>query len=533
MEGPLLEEKSSPRGVEWLWSPITVRMYLSLMARSSCRYSQEAALGALQNATAGSGTLSQAMAHTIVKKEGGLHQLKKILQADECEEVKKTALSLLRNVSRYEELHSDIAQQILPDLVRMLPEPDSEVEPPGVTISLCNILLSLCQNSTQNARAVVNLKGLRKLVSISGKSFSHSEWLGEGGETAAAWRGAGASDGNVLVGWRWSRAQAGDMHVGWRWSRAQTGWGFTCWVEVDQGPGWRCAGWVEVEQGPGCGNAGWVEVEQGPGWGCVSWVEVEQGPGWLGIYMLGGGGAGPRLGMCRLGGGGAGPMLWKCRLGEGGAGPRLRICRLGGGGAGPRLGMCRLGEGWVKVEQGPCCGNAGWVEVEQGPGWGCVCWVEVEQGPGWLGIYMLGGGGAGPRLGMCKLGWVEVEQGPGWGCAGWVEVEQGPGWGCVSWVEVEQGPGWLGIYMLGGGGAGPRLGMCRLGGGGAGPRLWKCRHGPNRQSQAASTVLQAMWRHNELHGAYRKAGYKKSAFINSRTVRSLSPVYDKEGGQTL
>lgn len=54
---PLLEEKANPRGVEWLWSAITIRMYLSLMARSVRHCTQEAAIGALQNITAGKGTV--------------------------------------------------------------------------------------------------------------------------------------------------------------------------------------------------------------------------------------------------------------------------------------------------------------------------------------------------------------------------------------------------------------------------------------------------------------------------------------------
>lgn len=54
---PLLEEKSNPRGIEWLWSTITIRMYLSLMARSVRHDTQEAAVGALQNITAGNGAV--------------------------------------------------------------------------------------------------------------------------------------------------------------------------------------------------------------------------------------------------------------------------------------------------------------------------------------------------------------------------------------------------------------------------------------------------------------------------------------------
>lgn len=54
---PLLEEKANPSGIEWLWSAITIRMYLSLIARSVRQSTQEAAVGALQNITAGSGAV--------------------------------------------------------------------------------------------------------------------------------------------------------------------------------------------------------------------------------------------------------------------------------------------------------------------------------------------------------------------------------------------------------------------------------------------------------------------------------------------
>lgn len=55
--GPLLEENANPQGIEWLWSPIIIRMYLSLLARSVRHYTQEAAIGALQNLTAGNGAV--------------------------------------------------------------------------------------------------------------------------------------------------------------------------------------------------------------------------------------------------------------------------------------------------------------------------------------------------------------------------------------------------------------------------------------------------------------------------------------------
>ncbi|KAJ8261631.1 hypothetical protein GJAV_G00156500 [Gymnothorax javanicus] len=172
--GPLLEEKSNPRGVEWLWSPITVRMYLSIMARSSRRYSKEAALGALQNVTSGNGAVSHAMACTIVKKEGGLQQVKTLLQEDE-PAVKKTAVALVRNLSHFQELHGDIVKHVLPELVDMFPEPNEEDEVPAeVTVSLCNIILNVCQSESSNAKALLNQGGIKKLIAISGRDFGNA-----------------------------------------------------------------------------------------------------------------------------------------------------------------------------------------------------------------------------------------------------------------------------------------------------------------------------------------------------------------------
>lgn len=49
------------------------------------------------------------MAYTIVQREGGLQQVKKVLQEGE-DEVKRASVCLLKNMSRYKELHSDISK---------------------------------------------------------------------------------------------------------------------------------------------------------------------------------------------------------------------------------------------------------------------------------------------------------------------------------------------------------------------------------------------------------------------------------------
>lgn len=51
--------------------------------------------------------VTEAITFTIVQRENGLHHIKKMLEEGE-NDVKKTAISLIKNLSRYQELHSDI-----------------------------------------------------------------------------------------------------------------------------------------------------------------------------------------------------------------------------------------------------------------------------------------------------------------------------------------------------------------------------------------------------------------------------------------
>uniref|UniRef100_A0A8C9YK04 Plakophilin 2 n=1 Tax=Sander lucioperca TaxID=283035 RepID=A0A8C9YK04_SANLU len=167
---PLLEEKANPRGMEWLWSTITIRMYLSLMARSVRQYTQEAAIGALQNITAGKGAPSPSL---LFNGENGLQHVKKMLEEGESN-VKRTAISLIKNLSRYQKLHPDIVKQGLSELVWMLPNDDTGTEQPTeVTASLCHTLINLCQSDRQHVRAIVNRGALPKIINISSKDNGH------------------------------------------------------------------------------------------------------------------------------------------------------------------------------------------------------------------------------------------------------------------------------------------------------------------------------------------------------------------------
>ncbi|XP_066524604.1 plakophilin-2 isoform X2 [Hoplias malabaricus] len=168
----LLEEQGNPIGAEWLWSAITVRMYLSLVAISKRQLTLEASLGAMQNLTAGTAGVSQAVAHIIVQKENGLQQVKTILEEEE--KVRRVALCLLRNLSRFKELHTDIIKQVLPELVDILPTSDTTSEQPVEITSVCHILNNLSQASVQNADAVFNKGVLPRIIKINTKDHRNN-----------------------------------------------------------------------------------------------------------------------------------------------------------------------------------------------------------------------------------------------------------------------------------------------------------------------------------------------------------------------
>ncbi|XP_063110604.1 plakophilin-2 isoform X2 [Cavia porcellus] len=175
-DAPMPEEKSNPKGVEWLWHSIVIRMYLSLIAKSVRNYTQEASLGALQNLTAGSGPMPTSVAQTVVQKESGLQHTRKMLHIGD-PSVRKTAVSLLRNLSRNLSLQNEIAKETLPDLVSIIPDTvpttDLQVE---TTASACYTLNNITQNSYQHARDLLSTGGLHKIMAISaGDAYAPSK----------------------------------------------------------------------------------------------------------------------------------------------------------------------------------------------------------------------------------------------------------------------------------------------------------------------------------------------------------------------
>ncbi|KAJ7329139.1 hypothetical protein JRQ81_015313 [Phrynocephalus forsythii] len=164
---PLPEEKSVPSGIETLWHSTLIRIYLSLIAKSTRNYTREASLGALQNLTAGTGPMPFGVAYIIVKKANGLPSIRNMLHVSNAN-VRKTAVSLLRNLSRNASLQNEIARDVLPDLVAILPDsvPTSDVAN-ETAASACYALYNLTQSNSHNARQLLNSDGISKIMNIS------------------------------------------------------------------------------------------------------------------------------------------------------------------------------------------------------------------------------------------------------------------------------------------------------------------------------------------------------------------------------
>ncbi|XP_077196016.1 plakophilin-2 isoform X2 [Paroedura picta] len=164
---PLPEEKSNPQGVEKLWHSTLIRIYLSLIAKSTRNFTWEASLGALQNLTAGNGPMPFGVAHIIVQKANGLPSIRNMLHSSN-PSVRKTAVSLIRNLSRNASLRNEIAREVLSDLVAILPDFVSHSDIANeTTASACYALYNLTQSSSQNARLLLNSDGISKVMNIS------------------------------------------------------------------------------------------------------------------------------------------------------------------------------------------------------------------------------------------------------------------------------------------------------------------------------------------------------------------------------
>ncbi|KAL2087716.1 hypothetical protein ACEWY4_016544 [Coilia grayii] len=164
------------KGLDLLYQPEVVRLYLSLLRLSQNQNTLEAAAGALQNLSAGQWAWSNYIRATV-RKEKGLPVLVELLHSDGDKVVRAVAIAL-RNLAIDRRNKDLIGSYAMRDLVSNLPSgqqhPAKNLEEDTV-VAVLNTIQEIITDSAENARFLVQGQGIQKLVAINKTSQSGRE----------------------------------------------------------------------------------------------------------------------------------------------------------------------------------------------------------------------------------------------------------------------------------------------------------------------------------------------------------------------
>ncbi|XP_035391805.1 armadillo repeat protein deleted in velo-cardio-facial syndrome isoform X1 [Electrophorus electricus] len=164
------------KGLELLYQPEVVRLYLSLLKLSHNQNTLEAAGGALQNLSAGHWAWSNYIRATV-RKEKGLPILVELLHSDADKVVRAIAIAL-RNLAIDHKNKDLIGSYAMRDLVSNLPSgqqrPAKNLEGDTV-VAILNTIHEIITDNLENARFLIQGQGIQKLVAINRTSQSVRE----------------------------------------------------------------------------------------------------------------------------------------------------------------------------------------------------------------------------------------------------------------------------------------------------------------------------------------------------------------------
>ncbi|XP_070762875.1 plakophilin-3-like [Enoplosus armatus] len=163
----LSEVSQQPKGAEWLWHPKVVVLYKLVLQNShSNSISREAAIGALQNITAGEARWSSVLSGVVLEQERMLPILLDLLDTNSDVELRPLT-GLLRNLARHSSNKDHMAKSMVNFLVSKLPSDGLQKTPPSeVVVNICGALNHLVICSSLAARDISYFGGLPKLVGI-------------------------------------------------------------------------------------------------------------------------------------------------------------------------------------------------------------------------------------------------------------------------------------------------------------------------------------------------------------------------------
>ncbi|XP_041753737.2 armadillo repeat protein deleted in velo-cardio-facial syndrome [Coregonus clupeaformis] len=172
-----LPKRTEPmKGLELLYQPEVVRLYLSLLTRSQNHNTLEAAAGALQNLAAGHWAWSSYIRATV-RKEKGLPVLVGLLLSDGDKVVRAVAIAL-RNLAIDRRNKDLIGSYAMRDLVSNLPcgqqRPAKNLEGDTV-VAILNTIHEMISDSPENAHGLIQGHAIQKLVAINKTSQSVRE----------------------------------------------------------------------------------------------------------------------------------------------------------------------------------------------------------------------------------------------------------------------------------------------------------------------------------------------------------------------
>ncbi|XP_013859157.1 armadillo repeat protein deleted in velo-cardio-facial syndrome isoform X4 [Austrofundulus limnaeus] len=170
------KEEWFSQGLELLYQPEVVRLYLSLLTCSHNHNTLEAAAGALQNLAAGHWAWSSYIRVTV-RKEKGLPILVELLRSEVDKVVRAVAIAL-RNLAIDRRNKDLIGSYALRDLVANLPcgqqHPVKNLEGDTV-VSILNTIYEIITDNPENARMLIQGHAVQKLVAINKSSQSARE----------------------------------------------------------------------------------------------------------------------------------------------------------------------------------------------------------------------------------------------------------------------------------------------------------------------------------------------------------------------
>ncbi|MEJ1283385.1 hypothetical protein NN561_014355 [Cricetulus griseus] len=174
----LPKRTEAAKGFELLYQPEVVRLYLSLLTESRNFNTLEAAAGALQNLSAGNWTWATYIRATV-RKERGLPVLVELLQSETDKVVRAVAIAL-RNLSLDQRNKDLIGSYAMTELVRNVRNAQAPAHPSAhleedTVVAVLNTIHEIVSNSLDNARSLLQARGVPALVALVASSQSVRE----------------------------------------------------------------------------------------------------------------------------------------------------------------------------------------------------------------------------------------------------------------------------------------------------------------------------------------------------------------------